>query len=118
ATAPVFQWQTRSDDQANWIDMPGERDEELTVMPIHNQWYRLTAAASATNLDEPLCRISSEPVRIAQLAPQTDATGTSTMDPICENGSILLDPPEHIGANVGPLTYQWQLDDGGGREDI
>src|SRR3546814_17674472 len=26
ATEPVFQWQTRQDDDANWTDMPGERD--------------------------------------------------------------------------------------------
>lgn len=114
AAEPVFQWQTRRGVDAQWTDIPGERRNELDIMPIDNQWYRLTAAASADNLSEPLCRISSEPIRIAQLVPQADVTDIDETAPLCEGGSILLNPPEYIRASAGPITYQWRLDDGSG----
>lgn len=118
ASEPVFQWQTRQGEDAQWTDIAGERRDELDIMPIHNQWYRLTAAASADNLNEPLCRISSEPIRLARLVPQADATDVDETGPICEDGSILLSPPEYMGTGAGPITYQWQLHDGSGRITI
>ncbi|MEC3880580.1 gliding motility-associated C-terminal domain-containing protein [Parapedobacter sp. 10938] len=109
AAEPAFQWQSRAGEEVDWIDMSGERNEELTVMPTHNQWYRLTAAASEDNLGKPLCRISSEPIRIARLVPQPNTTDVVVKAPICVDGSVLLDPPPYVGTGVGSLTYQWQL---------
>ncbi len=111
---PVFQWQSRPDNEPEWTDMPGERDRELRFVPTHNHWYRLTAAASAANLAEPLCRISSDPIRIARLVPQPHATDVNRRGPLCENESIVLNPPLYAGTGAGPVTYLWQLDDGNG----
>lgn len=119
ATDPVFQWQSRDGADGEWEDIDDERGDQLSIVPLHNRWYRLTAAASADNLTEPLCRISSEPVRIAQIARQTDAVDIDKMDPMCGGGGILLNPLEYTRADAGPLTYQWQLDNGGtGAVDI
>src|SRR5690606_25463977 len=112
ATDPVFQWQSRDGADGEWEDIYGERGDQLSIVPLHNRWYRLTAAASADNPKEPLCRISSEPVRIAQIARQTDAMDIDKIDPMCDGGAILLNPPEYTRADAGPLTYQWQLDNG------
>ncbi|WP_449047825.1 gliding motility-associated C-terminal domain-containing protein [Parapedobacter sp.] len=106
---PVFQWQTRQGEDTAWRDMDGERDNALRIMPTHNQWYRLTAAASTANLDKPLCRISSEPIRIARLAQQAGATDVDERGAICSDESMLLNPAEYISTGAGPLTYQWQL---------
>src|SRR3546814_15266376 len=105
ATEPVFQWQTRQDDDANWTDMPGERDNELNITPTHNQWYRLTAAGSAANLMKPLCRISSDSIRFAQLAPQPSSIAFTKSGPICEHDTIPLNPPEYSGPATGPVRY-------------
>ncbi|MFB2117667.1 gliding motility-associated C-terminal domain-containing protein [Parapedobacter sp. 2B3] len=118
AAAPVFQWQTRRGEDGEWTDMNGEQQEELTISPTHDQWYRLTAAGSTGNLDKPLCRISSGPIRIARLVPQQDADNVDERGPICEDGSILLNPRPYVGAGVGPITYQWQLYTAAGPVDI
>ncbi len=118
AAGAAFQWQTRQGEQSVWIDIMGENENELRIIPSHNQWYRLTAAASADNLREPLCRISSDSIRFARIIPQTDVTDIEGRGPICDDESIRLDPPEYTGAGVGPLTYQWQLDEGGGWVDL
>ena len=115
---PVFQWQTRPNDQAEWDDIPDENDEELTFMPVHDQWYRLSAAATTDNLSVRLCRIVSDSIRIARIVPYTDIPGVEVEGPICENEALPLSPSEFIGEGVGPLTYQWQLDNGNGMVDI
>jgi len=118
AETPAFQWQTRQEEEATWQDMPGEDGEELRVMPMHNRWYRLTAAASKANLDNLLCRIASNSIRVAQLAPQPTTPSAISLGPLCENDSVVLDPPEYAAENAGPLTYQWQLDTGDGPVDL
>ncbi|MGK6350832.1 gliding motility-associated C-terminal domain-containing protein [Parapedobacter sp. DT-150] len=118
ATTPAFQWQTRQNGQNAWVDLPGENEQEISIAPIHDQWYRLTAAANTDNLSNLLCRVSSDSVRIAQVIPQADIPGIERIGPICADGAITLDPPEYVGAGVGPLTYQWQLDEGNGPVDI
>lgn len=118
AANPAYQWQTRQEGQAAWIDMPGENNDQLNITPTSDQWYRLTVTATAGNLGNPLCRISSDSIRLAQTVPQTDIADMETRGPICEDGSIQLDPPEYAGANVGPLTYQWLLDKGNGAMEL
>ena len=118
AATPAYQWQARQDEQATWTDILGENSDKLSIVPAHNQWYRLTATGSAANLGNLLCRISSNPIRIARIAPQADDPDIQEAGPICEDGSIPLNPPEYTGANVGPVTYQWLLDDGNGNEPI
>lgn len=115
---PVFQWQTRQDDQATWHDIDGQESDQLQIVPVHNQWYRLTVAATADNLENPLCRVSSDSIRVAQIVQPQDITEVEVLDPLCDDGSIALDPPEYIGADIGPVTYQWQLDEGQGAVDI
>jgi len=118
AVNPVFQWQTRQDDEPRWTDIDGEDGEQLSIIPTPNQWYRLTVAATSDNLQNPLCRVSSDSIRIAQITQPPDITEAEVLDPLCDDGSIVLDPPAYIGADVGPVTYQWQLDEGQGMVDI
>ncbi len=118
ATAPAYQWQTRQEGQVSWIDMPGKNNPQLSITPTPNQWYRLTAAATMGNLDNLLCRISSDSIRLARSVPQADIADMEMLGPICDDSSIQLDPPEYTGANVGPLTYQWLLDDGNGVSEL
>ena len=113
-TTPAFQWQTRQDAQATWRDMPGEDRGELSIVPIHNQWYRLTAAGSKDDLNNLLCRISSDSIRFARVIPQGDVANIEEWGPICEDESIVLAPSEYIGTGVGPVSYQWLLDEGDG----
>ncbi|GGC37293.1 hypothetical protein GCM10011386_31740 [Parapedobacter defluvii] len=116
ATAPAYQWQTRQEGQVSWIDMPGKNDPQLSITPTPNQWYRLTVAATTGNLDNLLCRISSDSIRLARIVPQADIADIEMPGPICDDSSIQLDPPEYTGA--GPLTYQWLLDDGNGVSEL
>ncbi len=109
---PVFQWQTRRSGEFEWDDILGENSDELTFTPVHDQWYRLSAAASIDNLDNKLCRIVSDSIRIARIAPQEDAPGIDEAGSICEGSTLPLNPPEFTAADVGPLTYQWQYSDG------
>ena len=115
---PVFQWQTRPSNQSEWEDIPGENNEVVTFIPMHDQWYRLSAAASMDNLNNRLCRIVSDSVRIARIVPYPDIPGIEDEGPICENDALPLSPPEFVAEGAGPLTYQWQLDDGDGMIDI
>lgn len=114
---PVFQWQTRQNDQAEWRDIPGENNNELMIVPVPDRWYRLSATASNDNLDNQLCRVMSDAVRLAQLVVQTNVPDEDSRL-LCENDSVNLNPPEYTAENAGPMTYQWQLDEGDGPTDI
>lgn len=118
ASDPAFQWQTRVEGQFEWKDLEGENGETINIIPIHNQWYRLTAAATANNLDSLLCRISSDSIRIARIALQITDPDIQEMEPICDDGSFLLNPPEYTGADVGTVTYQWLVDEDDGNGPI
>ncbi|GGG85439.1 hypothetical protein GCM10007415_18450 [Parapedobacter pyrenivorans] len=115
AAGAAYQWQISQNGQSGWVDIRGEQENELAIStPVHNQWYRLTAAATADNLDSLLCRISSAPIRIARIAPQVNNPDIQETGPICDDGSKSLNPLEYTGAGVGPITYQWLLDEGDG----
>ncbi|MFC7522570.1 gliding motility-associated C-terminal domain-containing protein [Parapedobacter sp. GCM10030251] len=111
---PAYQWQTRREGEISWVDMPQENNEQLRITPVHNRWYRVTVAATTDNLTNSLCRISSDSIRLAQVVTQTDVADEIALDPICVGESIRLDPPGFGGAGVGPITYQWVLDQGNG----
>ncbi len=108
STNPVYQWQTRYDEEEDWTDISGETESQLTIVPQYGQWFRLTAAASVANLDEPLCRIASDYTRITRLILPESETDISHVNPICGGELTIFDPPEYVGEHVGPLTYQWQ----------
>lgn len=115
---PAFQWQTRQTGDPVWHDIDGERGETLTIIPVHNRWYRLTAAATSTNLNNPLCRIASDAIRIAQVAPPAVVPELQVPDALCVQESVSFAPPAYRGENVGPVTYRWQNDEGNGFVDI
>jgi len=119
AVTPVRQWQTRRDDEVTWQDIAGANGEQLDVLPTPNRWYRLLIAATPANFGNTACRVSSDSIRIAQVVRPPDVTEVNVRGPICVGGSLSLELPEYVGANVGPVTsYQWQIDDGLGMVDI
>ncbi len=115
---PVFQWQSRAGSEDTWQDMPGERGSSLTFIPIHDQWYRLTAAATEANLGNQLCRITSDAIRIAQVAPLSATLVSQVLDALCVHESVSFSPPGHSRENAGPVAYQWLLDEGNGLAPI
>ncbi|WP_257669617.1 gliding motility-associated C-terminal domain-containing protein [Parapedobacter tibetensis] len=112
-----FQWQTRQNGQAEWLDLPNENGNTLQITPIANRWYRISAAAHVNNLSNQLCRILSDSIYIAPVIPQVGRVDTE-QSAICESANASLAPPEFVGHGAGPLTYRWLIDEGDGDHAI
>lgn len=107
---PVFQWQIRTAGNTEWQDIPSERNEVLNFTPVRGSWYRLTAAATTANLANPLCRIASPAVRIAEVAPLAAMSETIQLDAFCPGEIRWLRPPGYPSRHdAGPIAYQWQI---------
>ena len=107
----VYQWQERVDGEDDWRDILDAKQPRLRVSPVNNTWYRLAVAANATSLQNPRCRVVSNPMRVAH-AEAPRLTLTPTILSLCLDNLRLLDPVDFVWPDTGPLTYEWYEHDG------
>lgn len=103
---PYFQWQTSTDNGANWINLPGANSASLPIAsPAEDVLYRLIVANLGANLSLPNCRVISAGV---ELVPEDlsnfEIGGTDTL--VCNGAPAVLEAG-HFG------QYQWSTGDTG-----
>ena len=79
-----YQWE-ESTDGINWIDIPGENSQTISMNSIlTSHYYRAKVAESAANLNNPLCNVTSDvflvDVNILPSSPSTACWETATIN--------------------------------------
>ena len=104
-----FQWQENS--SGTWQNIPGATLGFYTtpVLTVGSYSYRVIVSQNEG------CAVTSAASTITVVADPTVSITASTTD-LCDGGSVQL--TSSVSGGVGATTYQWQLNTGGGFNDI